>query len=499
MTSLKRLQASGNDNFGLGDEIIQFLANLTEKYLNDKYATKLALANIGSEVWLGTDAGNEDLEILIRKKEDELNKIERFEIPKCKLMSNEKLQELLKKLKNLKILIADETSLSSFDFIREGSLLEYISIYDTGFTSDSDLGNLERCSNLKGLRLNITNMDLKPYSKLISSMCGRKFSTFGTLACGSGYFFGLIAPANILNSLNGSSPVDENGNFTCFASYSGSNLTGTVNFTNTGLKSMKGSLWNRLTIIIPSCFENFEAIEDAGATLDYSNLSNAEKYDSHAVRSINYENFNGYENISVYNSDNAVTIIGANTRKLTLGKSTDYGTRSRPGEKMDISEIVKKGNNISDFTIYGLIGLSDIFDFAPLRLTNLSLNNSSFTELESSIDTDFGEMAKSLTSLTINNCSSFNDLNGLNKFENITTLDLTGDVSLGNIQTIRKESGDIENKNTCQYIMESLPHLETIKLSGTNIDDYNCLLSSGFNEKTKGSKIFTKAEWNLGE
>ena len=218
LTSLKRLQASENDNFELDDKIIQFLANLTKKYLNDRYATKLALANIGSEVWLGTDAGNEDLEILIRKKEDELNKIERFEIPKCKLMSNEKLQELLKKLKNLKILIADGTNLSSFDFIEEGNLLEHISIKDSGFTNNSDLNNLRYCSNLKGLRLNINGINLKPYSSIISNMC-EKVNGDGLLACGGYVFYGLIAPVEILNTLNGVSASEVNNDLTCFCSY----------------------------------------------------------------------------------------------------------------------------------------------------------------------------------------------------------------------------------------------------------------------------------------
>ena len=269
---------------------------------------------------------------------------------------------------------------------------------------------------------------------------------------------------------------------------------GDVDFTFTGLNHTKGSMWGSLTIKLPSCFRDFLSKGCSGTTLDYTCLDYADTYDSNAVYSTNYENFNGYKNISVNNSENAVTIIGTNTRKLTLGKSTNYGSHRSPVEKMNISEIVKKGNNISDFTIYGLIGLSDISSFAPLRLTNLSLNYSSFSKLESSIDANFGEMANNLTSLTINNCNSFNDLNGLYKFKNITTLDLTGDVSLGNIQTIRKGSEDIENKNTCQYIVESLPDLETIKLSGTGIDNYDCLLSNGFIETKKGSKIFTKAE-----
>lgn len=493
LTNIKGLQATGNVGFKLDTELVEMIASLDQKYLDDVYATELSLAKIDREVWLGKDADDNDMDILLGKDDTTLSKIEAFEIPDCENISSEKIQEVLKKLKGLEILIADKTHLDSLDFIGEGSKLRYISVLNTSLTKDTSLKNLEYCTNLEGLMILVEGLDLRQYSKIISDMCSRKEEGMGSLACGKGNFRGLITSDSVFNTLNGSSKDDINEALTCFGSYSSTQYSGYVDFTHTGLTSIMGSLYSKIHIKLPACFENFSPSECANATIDYTNLLSGNLYDCDDVRSENYGNFLGYREVHTGDALDINSIIGKHTNVLQIGKCSRQ-TFTSPKLTWNFSSIVSKAPNITDFAVYGALGLNDISVFSPLHLKSLSLNYSSIFGLESDLNKGFENMAESLTALTVANCSSFNNLNGLEKLGNIKTLDLSNDTLLENIQTIKESDGSIKNIPTCQYIVNSLPNLEELTLKGCKINDFSYLTKSGFKEISDG--VFEKNKSN---
>ena len=489
LTELQGLQARRCQNLELKDnELVTKIAKLANKYLDDKYATKLALAYVGSEVWLGTDASNGDVDILISKSHDELNKIKKFEIPNNENITDDKLQILLEKLTQLTVLIADGSNLKSFDFIKkENNTIRQISVLNT---SISDLKNLEKISNLGALRINTSGLNLKQYSKLVSNICKNAFYNYTKYSFGSVAIGGLNTTAEILNTLNGT-PESPNEEFTNFCDYSGGQINSEmslVDFSFTGLTEIVGTLWDNLTIKLPANFKGYSGEECSGAYLDYSNVTQADYYDSLHINSLNFDSFNGYKNVS-YKSGDVLKVIGSNTLKLCAGKSHG-GVSKEPKMIFNFSEITAKAPNITDLAIYGGTGFSDITALNRLNLTDLEIQYSSIYGLKSQ-ETNFGNMMNSLTKLVISNCLSFYDLDGLESLKNITTLDLTNDVSLSNIQMVTK-NGTKEAINTCQYIVTSLPQLKTIKLKGSGIDNYTYLTNGGFQETENGSGEFVR-------
>lgn len=473
---LTGLQARNNGNFLLNeDSVIQKIAGLLEFYFDDKYSTRLALANIGSEVYLGTDATDTDIDVLLQKEDSVLQGVKYFEIPNNKFISDDKLQNLLKKLTNLEILLADGTKLSSFEFIGQtNDKLEYISVFDTSIL---DLENLKNCTNLKGININTSNLDLKNYSEIVSSICNRNGLLGKALKGGVFYCGGFNTTPSILNTLNGKEQKNEK--LTCFGSYGdpAKSGKGTVDFTNTGLKELKAGLWNALTIKLPTGFESYSAeLCTGGCTLDYTNLTSAERYDCQDLNSVNFENFTGYASVLTCVKD-PTSIIGDYTTSLSLGKCR-LGSLRTSSKIYELSKIVSKGKNITDMTIWGASGMDDISVLSPLSLVTLEIQYSSLYGLKSQTIMDFAKMGQNLTSLKISNCTSFNNLDGLDKLSNIETLDLSNNKSLGNIQTVTGVNGQKESKYTCQYIAESLPNLTSVDLSGCDqIKDFNGLTS----------------------
>ena len=488
LTSLIGLQTKNNSNLILSeDSIIQKIAGLSEYYFDDKYSTALALANIGTEVSLGTDAKDSDIGILLGKEDSVLQNIKYFEIPKNKEISDSVLQNLLKKLTNLEILWADDSNLSSFNFIdKKNDKLQYISVFNT---SIMNLENLRNCTNLRGININTQGLDLKNYSDIVNMICSHNTYRGATLKGGIFYCGGFNSTATILNTLNGNEIV--NDKLTCFGSYGDPALTGagTIDLTNTSLKELKTGLWNGLTIKLPAGFESCLSSLCEACKLDYSNISSAETYDCVAVRSVNFGNFIGYNTVKT-NALDPSSIIGTNTKILSLGKYWN-GSVKTATNNYELSKIIEKGSNIEDVTIFGGCGFSNISILSPLKLTTLEIQYSSLYKLKSD-EAAFGNMATSLTTLKINNCSTFNDLDGLNKLSHITTLDLSNNSSLGNIQTITKPDGSKETKNTCQYIVESLSELKKVTLKDCGLNDFSYLTSHGFTETSNGSREFTK-------
>ena len=483
------LQAKSNSNFDISDDVVlQKLASINTLYLDDMYATLLALANISSEVWLGTDADDNSMDVLINKPETELNKITMFEIPNNIKITDGKLQTLLKKLTNLQVLIADGSNLKSFNFIEgTNNTIQFISVLET---SINNLKDLEKCNKLSALRINTLNLNLKPYSGLISDICERNYALTRHLKCGNIPSGGINTTAEILNTLNGKKE-EPNVEFTCFNDYSGrlNKNSQEINFSYTGLTTIRGMLWDDIKIILPSCFENYYAGECVGAILDYRNLDGANEYNSVGVSSLNSESFKGYTSVISY-VGNVITIVGSNTLNLKLG-SCKRQSCVEPTLTFDLASIAQKAPNITNMTIYGALGFTDITVLSPLKLTTLEIQYSSLYKLKSD-ETVFGNMGESLTTLKINNCSTFNDLDGLDKLNHITTLDLSNNSSLGDIQTITKPVGTKENKNTCRYIVESLPDLQKVTLKGCELNDFSYLISNGFTETSNGSREFAK-------
>ena len=63
----------------------------------------------------------------------------------------------------------------------------------------------------------------------------------------------------------------------------------------------------------------------------------------------------------------------------------------------------------------------------------------------------------------------------------------------GNLQTITKSDGSKESKDTCQYIVESLPKLKKVILKGCELDNFTYLTSNGFSETSSGSREFVRS------
>ena len=219
-------------------------------------------------------------------------------------------------------------------------------------------------------------------------------------------------------------------------------------------------------------------------------MSSASYYNADQVSSRNYANFTGYETIFTSALD-PVSIVGSNTKSLTLGISNRNSKRT-PSNQYRIAEIVDKGTNIENMTIWGASGFSDISILSSLNLKSLEICYSSLYGLKTG-GASFENMANNLTTLTISDCSSFNSLDGLDKLTHITNLDLSNNSSLEDIQTITKSDGSKESKNTCQYIVESLPSLEKVTLSGCGLKNFSYLTSHGFKETSNGSRVFTKS------
>lgn len=455
--------------------------------MDDKYTTQLALANISSEVWLGTDANDDTMDVLINKPQSELDKIIKFEIPNNKNITDDKLQTLLKKLTNLQLLQADNSNLKSFDFIeKENDEIEQISVFSTTI---KDLTNLEKCKNLWGLRINTVDLNLKNYSKIISDICSRGSHSSAQIASGSFNIGGICTTNTILNTLNGT-PGNINNDFKYFTIYYGGGDGSDIDFTYTGLTAITDFAWVNGKIILPASFKSFKT-GGLTTTLDYRNLQAADYYNANGTSASSVENFSGYREVTT--PANPVAIIGSSTETLKIGTCNYTKTNDNyPKSSFNLKSIIAKAPNITNMTIWGTKGIMDIKDLKTLSLTRLEIQYSSIYGLKSQT-TDFGNMAKTLKTLKINNCTSFNDLDGLDKLTGITTLDLTNDSSLGSIQTVENSNGQKESKNTCQYIIDSLPNLNKVILKGCDISDFTVLTSYGFRENSSGSREFTRA------
>lgn len=414
MSELKGLYATGMNNLDLGENTLKKIASLPTYFLDEKYSTGLTLANIKEEVFLSSDVTEGDFEKL---KDKDVIKI--LEIPNCKNIDNMKLQEVLGTLDNLEVLIADNTNLESFNFVKKESKLNSISVLNTKIT---DLSNLQNCDGLKGLRINTSNLDLEPYSDIISKMCEFNYRDQRVLKCGTIVIGGINSTVAILNTLNGTSEKPNNNlsYFNCCQSDLDKN-GGLVDFSNTSLKCM-GYVWaTNISFKVPSCFERVEGSELSCSGIDYSNLTNSKYYNSIQTNATNFKEFLGYETVKSYR--NPLYIIGSNTQNLSIGRLDDRSQTSYSYDN-NLQEIVEKAPNLTDVTLFGIRGLSDISVLRTLNLTNLEIQYSPLSAI-CQLDGNLENLGDSLTSLTIKNCSTFTNLDGLKELKNLENLEIS--------------------------------------------------------------------------
>ena len=422
-TELRGLQARGIPNLILNDDVLSKIAHLSEFFLDDRYNTALTLANIGEHVVLSSDV---DETSFMKLKNSE--KVEILEIPNCKNINNDKLQEVLSSLKNLSVLIADKTNLNSFNFIGENSKLEEISVLDTNVL---DLTPLSKCELLYGLRINTNNLNLLTYSKIISNICKKNWRNNRTYKTGTVPIGGINSTISILQTLNGTEeePNSDLTYFNCYEYNLGGRLSDNadkvLDFTNTSIETIGTSWCPNLTIVLPDTFKNVDALELAGITLDYRNVTEAESFCCNGSKFMNIENFKGYKFVSCF--ANPVDMIGNITEKIIIGKIECSGrTITQTSLAFDnfLEQIVKKAPNVKEMSLFGIKGLNDISVLRNSSLETLEIQYSPISNI-SSEETNFEKLGSSLKNLIIKNCSSFTSLNGLVKLNCVTNLEIS--------------------------------------------------------------------------
>ena len=434
-TELRGLQARGIPNLILNDDVLSKIAHLSEFFLDDRYNTALTLANIGEHVVLSSDV---DETSFMKLKNSE--KVEILEIPNCKNINNDKLQEVLSSLNNLSVLIADNTNLETFDFIGKNSKLEEISVLDTKVVN---LYPLNKCKLLYGLRINTEGLNLLPYSEIISNICKLNKASLNAYKTGRIPIGGIESTISILQTLNGTEE-NPNMNLTYFSCYE-YNLGNRINigekkqldFTNTSIETVGYSWLPNLTIILPKTFQNVYAMELSGITLDYKNVTEAESFCCISASATNIENFKGYKFVSCFNQP--LDIIGDITEKIVIGEVKDaWGTRTQTSLYFDniLEQIVGKAPNVKEMSLFGIKGLNDISILGNLSLETLEIQYSPISNICSE-ETSFEKLGSSLKNLIIKNCSSFTNLNGLDKLSRITKLEISN-TNLEDYMTVNK-------------------------------------------------------------
>ena len=180
---------------------------------------------------------------------------------------------------------------------------------------------------LYGLRINTKDLNLLPYSEIISNICKLNKTSNTSYKTGTVPIGGIESTISILQTLNGTEE-NPNMNLTYFSCYE-YNLGGLIDinqekqldFTNTSIKTVGYSWLPNLTIILPKTFQNVDAIELSGITLDYKNVTEAESFCCISANAKNIENFKGYKFVSCFNKP--LDIIGDITEKIVIGEVKD--------------------------------------------------------------------------------------------------------------------------------------------------------------------------------
>ncbi len=476
LPKLKKLNAVKNLKYVLTDEVIAKLISLEDYYIDLIYGNQISLANIGSFVFLSSDVTDEQF----LKLKDQ-TQIEILEITNCNQVSNSVLQEVLGSLTGLKRLYADGTQLQDFSFIKpENDKLLLASVLNTSIV---DLSGLWNCSNFAGLRINTPSLNLKPYSSLISNICSKAFASNDKYKGGTYALGGITTTNEILSTLNGT-PENINREFTCFNIYGGLGGKSIVDFTYTGLTDIYHMVGGSFKI--PACIKNIGHGGHINALVDYSNVLMADSCDVEISGSAqNTTTFQGFNEV-IFPNYNVIDIIGSYTKKLNIGR----GHRdSYISGDVDIPAILTKASNLTELKLYGVKGVQDASIFKDEKLETLILDYSTISKLNL-VDATESNLSKSLKTLTIKN-SSLNGLDGLNNLPNITTLDLSNNALENYISVTKGEKK--ETISTSQYIVDSLPELTKVTLSGNSgLDNFKALTEKGFRETESGSKIFVK-------
>ena len=168
-----------------------------------------------------------------------------------------------------------------------------------------------------------------------------------------------------------------------------------------------------------------DALELAGITLDYRNVTEAESFCCKGINADHIQDFEGYKFVSCL--ANPMDMIGSITEKIIIGKIECNGrTRTQTSLAFDnfLKQIVKKAPNVKEMSLFGIKGLNDISVLGNSSLETLEIQYSPISNI-SSEETNFEKLGSSLKNLIIKNCSSFTSLNGLVKLNCVTNLEIS--------------------------------------------------------------------------
>ena len=101
-----------------------------------------------------------------------------------------------------------------------------------------------------------------------------------------------------------------------------------------------------------------------------------------------------------------------------------------------MDKIVEKAPNVKEMGLFGIKGLNDISILGNLSLETLEIQYSPISNICSE-ETSFEKLGSSLKNLIIKNCSSFTNLNGLDKLNCIANLEISN-TNLEDYMTVKQ-------------------------------------------------------------